>query len=132
MSATYLRAAKDIFLFSGLGALYSLQMNLSKTHAQALIGITAISRLANRLLLEYVRHGVANLARIEPGRKEILVKKYAYSNALVNLVTIFALRNFQLIGNKGTGLFGLLAMLNVCRIKLTGKYNEEFEDLHRN
>ena len=131
MSQTYLRAAKDIFLFSGIGFLYSVQMHHSRVQAQTLIGIIAISRLSNRLLLEYVRHRSANLADMRGTREEALAKGYACINALVSLMTIIALRYFQFLGSRGTTSFACLAILNICNIKLNGRYREGYEDLHR-
>jgi hypothetical protein len=126
MISTSLRGIKDILVFSGIGALYSVQLHLPKLQTQALIGIIGISRVANRLLLECVRHSTGNV-----GRRVKLANRYAFTNASVNIITIMALRSYQLVENRGTVFLGVLALLNISRIKSSGQYPEGFEDLHR-
>ncbi|MBA2368940.1 MAG: hypothetical protein H0V82_07960 [Candidatus Protochlamydia sp.] len=112
MINAFLGTTKDIIICTGIGALYSVQMHIPQMNAKILLGTIAISRLANRILLECVRYSTQNG---EGGVK--LANRYAFTNATVNLMTIVALRNFQFIGTKGATFLVVLALLNISRIK---------------
>jgi hypothetical protein len=120
MAATPLfRYTFDTAFFAGIGYLYSQQARISSP-LTVLIAIT--SRVANSILFEAVKR----LSRDHDDR----LYNYAATNFIVNMLTIVALRHFELIAKTGSIALTGLALLNTACLYLSASGGFPLADIY--
>lgn len=123
MAATPLfRYTFDTAFFAGIGYLYSQQVRVSSP-LTVLIAIT--SRVANTILFE------AFVKRFSHDPDDRLYN-YAATNFIVNMVTIVALRHFELITKSGLINLTGLALLSTTFIYLSASLGLPLAELYLN